>query len=93
MLPFLPASFDFLSAAAYYDAAAAWGIDIPGYSKATFQPFASEGGFGLKDLNSALGIGARLNIGYFLLQYDVAWPTDLKNFGKPVKQFSIGTFF
>jgi Tol biopolymer transport system component len=93
MLPFLPASFDFLSAAAYYDAAAAWGIDIPGYSKATFQPFASEGGFGLKDLNSALGLGARLNLGYFLLQYDMAWPTDLKNFGKPVKQFSIGTFF
>jgi hypothetical protein len=47
----------------------------------------------LKDLNSALGIGARLNIGYFLLQYDVAWPTDLKKIGRPVKQFSIGTFF
>jgi hypothetical protein len=91
MLPFLPASFDFLSAAAYYDAAAAW--DIPGYGNETFQPFSSEGGFGLKDLKSALGLGARLNLGYFLLQYDVAWPTDLRNFSKPVKQFSIGTFF
>jgi outer membrane protein assembly factor BamA len=93
MFPFLPASFDFLSAAAYYDAAAAWGIDIPGYSKATFQPFSTTDGFRLQDLNSALGIGARLNIGYFLLQYDVAWPTDWQNFGKPVKKFSIGTFF
>jgi Tol biopolymer transport system component len=93
ILPFLPASFDFLSAAAFYDAAAAWGIDIPGYSKATFQPFAAEGGFGLKDLKSAVGLSARLNIGYFLLQYDVAWPTDLRNFSKPVKRFSIGTFF
>jgi hypothetical protein len=91
MLPFLPASFDFLSAAAYYDAAAAW--DIPGYGNETFQPFSSEGGFGLKDLKSALGLGARLNLGYFLLQYDVAWPTDLRNFSRPVKQFSIGTFF
>ncbi|MCI0693403.1 hypothetical protein L0337_15535 [candidate division KSB1 bacterium] len=93
LLPFLPAKVDFLSAAAYYDAAAAWGIDIPGYSKETFQPFSSEGGFGLKDLKSAVGLGARLNLGYFLLQYDVAWPTDLRNFSKPVKQFSIGTFF
>jgi len=93
LLPFLPANADFLSAAAFYDAAAAWGVDIPGYSKASFQPFTSTDGFRLKDLQSALGIGARFNLGYFLLQYDVAWPTDLKNFGKPVKQFSIGTFF
>ncbi|MDZ7288391.1 MAG: DUF6055 domain-containing protein [candidate division KSB1 bacterium] len=93
MFPFLPASFDFLSAAAFYDAAAAWGIDIPGYSKETFQPFASEGGLGLKDLKSAVGLSARFNIGYFLLQYNVAWPTDLRTFSKPVKQFSIGTFF
>ncbi len=93
LLPFLPAKLDFLSAAAYYDAAAAWGIDIPGFSKETFQPFATEGGFGLKDLNSAVGVGARLNLGYFLLQYDVAWPTDLRNFSQPVQQFSIGTFF
>jgi hypothetical protein len=45
-------------------------------------------------LQSAVGIGARLNLGYFLLQYDVAWPTDLRNFSnKPVTMFSIGTFF
>ena len=93
MLPFLPANLDFLSAAAFYDAAAAWGVDIPGTSKASFQPFSAANGFRLNDLQSALGMGARFNIGYFLLQYDVAWPTDLQNFGKPVKQFSIGTFF
>jgi outer membrane protein assembly factor BamA len=93
MFPFLPAGFDFLSAATFYDAAAAWGIDIPGYTKATFQPLSSAGGFHLQDLNSAVGIGARLNLGYFLLQYDIAWPTDLQSFGNPVKMFSIGTFF
>jgi outer membrane protein assembly factor BamA len=93
MFPFLPAGFDWLSAAVFYAAAAAWGIDIPGYSKERFQPFTSAGGWGLKDLNSALGVSARLNIGYFLLQYETAWPTDLRSFDKPVKQFSIGTFF
>jgi Tol biopolymer transport system component len=93
LFPFLPANFDWLSAAAYYDAAAAWGIDAPGYSKETFQPFTSAGGFGLKDLKSALGIGARVNLGYFLLQFDIAWPTDLQSFSKPVKLFSIGTYF
>jgi outer membrane protein assembly factor BamA len=92
LFPFMPPSFDFLSAAMFYDVAAAWGVDIPGYSKKSFQPFASGGS--LKDLQSAVGIGARLNLGYFLLQYDVAWPTDLKNFSsKPVTMFSIGTFF
>ncbi len=93
LFPFLPASFDWLSGAAFYDAAAAWGIDAPGYSKVTFQPFTSSGGLRLKDLKSALGIGARMNVGYFLLQFDLAWPTDLQSFGKPVQLFSIGTYF
>jgi Tol biopolymer transport system component len=91
VFPFLPPTFDFLSAAAFYDAAAAWGVDIPGYGKETFRPFSSD--LRLADLKSALGLGVRFNIGYFLLQYDVAWPTDWQNFSKPVKMFSIGTFF
>ncbi|MGH7493521.1 MAG: peptidase MA family metallohydrolase [bacterium] len=91
LFPFLPANYDFFSAAAFYDAAAAWGVDIPGYSKETFQPFSS--GLRLQDLKSALGLGVRFNVGYFLLQYDVAWPTDWQNFSKPVKMFSIGTYF
>ncbi|MFQ5584054.1 MAG: hypothetical protein ACE5GL_06430, partial [Calditrichia bacterium] len=90
---FLPPQFDYLSGALFYDAAAAWGIDIPGISEKKFQPFSSKGGPGLEDLRSAVGVGARLNIGYFLLQYDVAWPTDFRGFGKVVSRFSIGTFF
>lgn len=93
LLPFLPASADFLSGVAFADAAAAWGIDVPGFVKETFQPFSTEGGFHLQDLKGALGVGARLNLGYFVLKYDVAWPTDLKNFGKPLKQFSLGVDF
>lgn len=67
LLPFLPSNFDRLSGATFFDAAAAWGVYAPGYSKETFQPFAysSDEGLRLKDLNSALGLGLRLNLGYF----------------------------
>jgi WD40 repeat protein len=93
LMPFAPASYDFLSSAIFFDAAGAWGIDVPGYTSEKFHPFTNDGGFRLKDLKSALGISFRFNIGYFLLQYNIAWPTDLQNFGSPIKKFSIGTFF
>lgn len=93
LLPFLPASADFLSGVAFADAAAAWGIDVPGLVKESFQPFSTEGGLHLQDLRGALGLGARLNLGYFVFKYDMAWPTDLRNFKSPVKQFSIGMDF
>jgi len=90
---FLPPSFDFLSVAVFYDAAAAWGLDIPGFSKTTFKPFNFDNGFRLEDLNSAVGFGFRFNLGYFLLQYDLAWPTNIQGFDKMVTKFSLGTFF
>ncbi len=93
LLPFLPASADFLSGVAFADAAAAWGIDVPGLVKEKFQPFSTQGGFHLQDLKGALGVGARLNLGYFVLKYDVAWPTNLKDFARPLKQFSLGVDF
>jgi Tol biopolymer transport system component len=93
LLPFLPPTADFLSAVTFADAAAAWGIDVPGLIKENFQPFSTKGGFHLQDLRGAFGLGARLNLGFLSLRYDFAWPTDLKNVGKPVKMFSIGTDF
>jgi Tol biopolymer transport system component len=93
LLPFLPPGFDMLSMATFADVAAAWGINAPGFSSEEFRPFSSGGGFRLQDLKAALGLGLRVNIGYFLLQYDYAWPTDGQQFGKPVGRFSIGTFF
>ena len=92
-LPWAPASFDLLSLAAYFDTAAGWGLDVPGLINESFQPFSTENGFRLQDLNAALGLGARFNLGYFNLQYDIAWPTDLQSFGSAVNRFSIGTFF
>lgn len=93
LLPFLPPTADFLSGFSFLDAAAAWGVDIPGFVKEEFQPFSTEGGFQLKDLRAAVGVGARLSFGFLTLQYHFAWPTNAKNFGRPINQFSIGTFF
>jgi len=93
LLPFLPPTADFLSAVTFADAAAAWGLDVPGLVKKEFQPFSTKGGFHLQDLRGAFGVGARLNLGYLSLGYNVAWPTDLKNVSKPVKMFSIGADF
>jgi Tol biopolymer transport system component len=93
LLPFLPPTADFLSAVTFVDAAAAWGIEVPGLIKENFQPFSTQGGFHLQDLRGAFGAGVRLNLGFLSLRYDFAWPTDLKNIGKPVGMFSIGTDF
>ena len=36
-----------------------------------------------KDLLAGVGFGPRLNMGYFVLKFDVAWNTDLSSFSKP----------
>jgi Tol biopolymer transport system component len=93
LLPFLPANADFLSGVTFMDAAAGWGLNVPGLIKENFQPFSTEGGFHLQDLRSAFGLGARLNLGFASLKFDLAWPTDLQNVGKPIRMFSIGADF
>jgi Tol biopolymer transport system component len=84
LFPFLPDRYDILSAASFLDAAAAWGVDIPGYGEEKLET---------GDVNTAMGVGARLNLGYFLLEFDVAWPTDFTSFGKAITLFSINTFY
>jgi Tol biopolymer transport system component len=93
LLPFLPPSTDFLSGVTFVDAAAGWGLEVPGLIKENFTPFSTKGGFHLQDLRSAFGIGARMNLGFASLKFDVAWPTDLQGVGRPIKLFSIGTEF
>ncbi|MGH9934679.1 MAG: hypothetical protein ACREAM_00445, partial [Blastocatellia bacterium] len=70
LLPFLPPTADFLSAVAFADVAAAWGIEVPGLIKKDFQPFSTKGGFHLQDLRGAFGVGARFNLGFLSLRYD-----------------------
>ena len=43
----------------------------------------------LNDLKVGMGFGPRLNLGYFILKFDVAWSTDLETFSKPVYYISL----
>lgn len=47
----------------------------------------------LRDLQLGFGFGPRLNLGFFLLQWDVAWRTDFLNTEKPSYYFSLGAEF
>lgn len=57
----------------FYDMAGAW------YGR-NFRFFdtARKGGFQLDDALAAYGFGARINLGYFILRYDIAWRTNLR---------------
>jgi len=51
-----------------------------------------DGSFMLKDINFSSGIGARMNLGYFILRYDIAWQWDFYHRSSyPQHIFSLGT--
>ncbi|MCF7793615.1 MAG: hypothetical protein K9N09_07450 [Candidatus Cloacimonetes bacterium] len=43
----------------------------------------------LEDLMAGIGFGPRLNMGYFVLKFDIAWQTDLESFSKPSYYFTL----
>jgi Tol biopolymer transport system component len=43
----------------------------------------------LHDMMMGIGFGPRLNMGYFILKFDVAWQTDLESFSKPSYYFTL----
>jgi len=43
----------------------------------------------LQDLMMGIGFGPRLNLGFFILKFDVAWQTDLETFSKPSYYFTL----
>lgn len=47
----------------------------------------------LKDLKLGFGFGPRMNIGYFILKFDIAWNSNLAQHGKPSYYFSINEDF
>ncbi len=47
----------------------------------------------LRDLVMGFGFGPRMNLGYFVLKWDVAWKTDFITNSKPVYYFSLGEDF
>ncbi len=85
----LPLGLTDIRGALFVDTGSAWDDD-------RFRPFrTTSGGWPqLDDLFLGYGFGARLNLGFFLLRFDVAWTTDLvKNSPKPVYYFSLGPEF
>ncbi len=60
----------------------------------SFHGATTAGGYRLDDLKMGLGIGYRLNLGYFLLKHDIAWRTDLHGISrKPQQSITLGAEF
>ena len=86
----LPLGFQNIRGAIFMDVGSAWDDDK------AWRPFISDpdGWLRLNDLLAGFGFGARLNMGFFLLKYDLAWSTDLATIGKkPVHYFTMGAEF
>ena len=85
----LPIGFQNIRGAMFTDVGAAWyddnfrGIDATGRGKPALQ-----------DLFLGYGFGARMNLGFLLLRFDVAWSSDLANSTNgPYYYFSLGPEF
>ena len=47
----------------------------------------------LKDVKMGVGVGPRMNLGYFVLKFDIAWNTDWEKFSKPSFYISLSPDF
>lgn len=47
----------------------------------------------LKDIHMGIGMGPRINLGYFVLKFDTTWKTDLSSSGRPSFWWSINQEF
>ncbi|MCK5760186.1 MAG: hypothetical protein KAH33_02760, partial [Candidatus Delongbacteria bacterium] len=77
-----------ISGVMFSDIGSAWNNDV-------FRGAETIGGnLRLNDIMLSSGVGARMNVGYFILRYDVSWRTDLYNkMSKPQHLISLGTNF
>jgi hypothetical protein len=83
----LPLTLHYINGAMFYDMGAAWDEKL-------FKGGTSEGGNRLKDIKAGFGFGARANLGFFVLRYDVGWATDFVWVSpKPIHYFSLGAEF
>jgi len=84
----LPIYFRNIRGALFWDTAGAWDQDNFRGAIRT-----EEGEATLKDLMMGYGFGARMNLGIFLLRWDVAWRTYWNHTDKPRYYFSLGAEF
>ncbi|MFQ6104676.1 MAG: DPP IV N-terminal domain-containing protein [Candidatus Glassbacteria bacterium] len=85
----LPLSFRNIRGVFFLDIGGAWSrID----DQEVFKPFSGGSGLiKLQDLKAGYGFGMRLNLGFFVLRYDLAQPTDFsRSTGKGRSYFSLG---
>jgi len=86
----LPIGFQNIRGVIFTDVGSAWDNDE------SWKPFA-KGSLGLprlNDLRGGVGFGLRMNLGFILLRYDVAWQTDYSSTkGKPMHYLSLGAEF
>jgi outer membrane protein assembly factor BamA len=85
----LPISLQQVAGAVFWDMGATW------YDRKSFRFFDKDQGFPvLGTVNGGFGLGARANLGIFVLRVDLAWATDLdKVAAKPETYFSFGAEF
>ncbi len=84
----LPLSIHYINGALFYDMGAAWD------ENSKFKGGTTEGGSRLKDIKAGFGFGARANLGFLVLRYDVAWSTDFDLVSpKPRHYLSLGAEF
>jgi Tol biopolymer transport system component len=84
----LPLTLHYINGALFYDMGAAWD------ENKKFKGGTSVGGTRLKDIKAGFGFGARVNLGFFVLRYDVAWATDFDWVSpKPRHYVSLGAEF
>ncbi len=85
----LPLGMRGIRGALFFDAASAW-RDTKKFRGIRH----GKAGMRLEDIKASYGINASWNIGFAILRWDLAWPTDLqKNLGKPRGVFTIGSGF
>jgi len=86
----LQIGFQNIRGVVFTDIGSAW------YNDKSWKPFASVNGTGFKlqDMMAGFGFGARMNLGFFLLKYDVAWRTNFAVTDKdPIHYFTLGAEF
>ncbi len=84
----LPLVFSRIQGSIFSDIGAAW-------NGSNFKGGTSQGGVDrLQDIKAGFGAGIRLNLGFFLLRYDLAWQTDMNSVSdKSTSYFSMGADF
>ena len=79
----LPIDLGYIRGSTFLDAGTVWnkeGLMLGKQNKA-------------KDLKIGVGFGPRVNVGYFVIKFDIAWNTDLGKFSRPSYYFSLSPDF